>query len=359
MTVIANNDTVLLEQVARARDKRSALGLSGLVGGLEFVTINVGQADFEPAVAELLGSTGHQLLGLYRTGSGRCAVLTLEGSPDILVTTRESGQNPFAQANKGAKTGLAPDTRLECFAFKCRDVGRYYEIQRGAGVEFIGGVQDTGSYLFAQTKPSPYTGNSVGVIQWKTREGDYAHGGMSELAASLRKPDLPCLANIGDLDHVATRVRAGERDAAILEFMGLTGYDFAFAVYVDFLNSITNVARLSPDDYAQVFTSGITGFTDVDHSGPTERFIFNYGPRGHHLAFNTRDIEQTVLDLEAQGMGFLSELVGSREEGLKQIFTKMSQRTFLVNEYIQRYDGFDGFFTKSNVTLLTQATENQ
>jgi len=127
--------------------------------------------------------------------------------------------------------------------------------------------------------------------------------------------------------------------------MELTSYDFAFAVYVEFLNSITNVARLSPHDYAQVFTSGISPFTTPEESGPTELFIHNYGPRSHHMAFNTANIELTVDALKADGMGFLSDLVGSREEGLKQVFTKMSPNTLLVNEYIQRYDGFDGFFT--------------
>ena len=29
------------------------------------------------------------------------------------------------------------------------------------------------------------------------------------------------------------------------------------------------------------------------------------------------------------------------------------------NEYIHRYSDFDGFFTKSNVTLLTGATDKQ
>jgi hypothetical protein len=31
----------------------------------------------------------------------------------------------------------------------------------------------------------------------------------------------------------------------------------------------------------------------------------------------------------------------------------------LVTEYIHRYGDFDGFFTKSNVTLLTGATGRQ
>jgi hypothetical protein len=58
-------------------------------------------------------------------------------------------------------------------------------------------------------------------------------------------------------------------------------------------------------------------------------------------------------------MHFLIDLVGSPDEGLKQTFSKQSEHTLLVNEYIHRYGDFDGFFTKSNVTLLTAATDVQ
>lgn len=58
-------------------------------------------------------------------------------------------------------------------------------------------------------------------------------------------------------------------------------------------------------------------------------------------------------------MSFLLDLVGSPREGLKQIFSCPSENTLLVNEYIYRYGDFDGFFTKSNVTLLTGATTKQ
>jgi hypothetical protein len=125
------------------------------------------------------------------------------------------------------------------------------------------------------------------------------------------------------------------------------------------LNSITSVARLAGANYAQVFTSGVEPFTTLDSSGPTERFIINYGTRVHHMAFSTKDVDETVKQLRSDGLDFLSDLVGSPEEGLHQAFSEASPHTLLVNEYIQRYGEFDGFFTKSNVTELTRATEKQ
>jgi 4-hydroxyphenylpyruvate dioxygenase-like putative hemolysin len=77
------------------------------------------------------------------------------------------------------------------------------------------------------------------------------------------------------------------------------------------------------------------------------------------MAFRTIDIEATVETLKKDGMAFLLDLVGSESEGLRQIFSEPSQNTLIVNEYIQRYGDFDGFFTKNNVERLTQATEKQ
>jgi 4-hydroxyphenylpyruvate dioxygenase-like putative hemolysin len=108
-----------------------------------------------------------------------------------------------------------------------------------------------------------------------------------------------------------------------------------------------------------VFTSGIVPDTGGEAPGPTEKFIRNYGTRVHHIAFRTEEIENVVAALKGDSLSFLLDLVGSQEEGLRQIFTGPSPNTMLVTEYIQRYGGFDGFFTKSNVEKLTQATEKQ
>jgi hypothetical protein len=77
------------------------------------------------------------------------------------------------------------------------------------------------------------------------------------------------------------------------------------------------------------------------------------------MAFRTEEIEESVSALKNSGMSFLIDLVGSAPEGLKQIFSCPSENTLLVNEYIHRYGDFDGFFTRSNVTLLTGATAKQ
>jgi 4-hydroxyphenylpyruvate dioxygenase-like putative hemolysin len=286
--------------------------------------------------------------------------LKAQGSADILVRSRVNGDNPFAPFNAFAKSKHLPNTRLETFVFETEDIEEYFRTQKSRGVRFISDrIIHAHNFSFIQTIPSSLTGGSIGFIQWTGERGNYAGAESQDLSWQTEKPGKDYLKNIKGLDHAATRVRAEDRDAAIIEFMQLTNYDFDFAIYVTLFNSITNVARLSKDDFAMVFTSGISPYTSDQESGPTEKFIHNYGTRVHHMAFHTENIEETFSALKQDGMDFLIDLVGSPDEGLKQTFTVASEHTLLVNEYIHRYGDFDGFFTKSNVTLLTGATDMQ
>lgn len=355
-----NTDEHLLEQVDKIKQERRKAGIQDLVGGLECVIINTEPDRFKPAISELLRYTGLDYTCAFEEPTRQVAVLQRQGSADFLITCGKPEVNPFVPYNQGQKSLHLPNTRLETLVFRTRDLAAYVDIQKKRGKQFM--TPDpirTPHFSFIQSRPSPYTGNSLGFIQWHSRERTYRGNQARSLDLSLTKPDLPHLRHIGRLDHCATRVRAQERDKAILEFMDMTEYDFEFAIYVQSLNSITNVARLGRGEFAMVFTSGIAPFTDVHHSGPTELFIHNYGTRVHHMAFETTDIETTFQALQKDGMEFLVDLVGSPEQGLKQTFSAMSPNTLLVNEYIHRYGDFTGFFTKDNVTLLTRATAKQ
>jgi 4-hydroxyphenylpyruvate dioxygenase-like putative hemolysin len=355
-----NSEDFLKEKVAWAIDERKTFGLEGLVKGLEFIIINTEPAYQKGAVGELLRYTGFEIREIFEDRISRACVLGNENSADILVNSRQSGENPFTRVNKAPRTEDFPNTRLETFVFRTERIEEYYSKQKERGIEFItDDIIQTGGYSFIQTKPSAYTGNSIGIVQWRGGKRNYTHSESKELGWALEKPGKDHLSNIMELDHVATRVRAEDRDAAIIEFMTLTNYNFDFAIYVDILNSITNVARLKDEGFAMVFTSGISPATGEEHAGPTEKFIKRYGTRAHHMAFRTEHIEDTYAAIKNDGMEFLIELVGSQADGLKQTFTMPSRNTLIVNEYIQRYEGFDGFFTRSNVTELTRATGKQ
>jgi len=359
-TVFRNNDARLREAAARVVEERKQAGLEGLTGDLEFMVINTELDRQGAAVEEFLRHTGYTFDDAFETDTKRICVLKCKDSADILVTSRFQGANPFEDLNCHPKSKHIPNTRLETLVFSCKDLNRYQKIQRERGVTFLTDVpMETSRFLCLQTTPSPYTGNSIGFVEWKGERGNYRDEALCSLDWTFEKPDKPWLAAVGTLDHIATRVKAEDRDPAILEFMALTDYHFAFAIYVPNLNSITNVSRIPGGRFALVFTSGIEAHPDPETLGPTERFVHNYGARAHHLAFLTEDIEATDAALRGDGLGFLSDLVGSEQDGIKQSFSEPSPNTLLVNEYIKRYGGFDGFFTQHNVTLLTLATANQ
>lgn len=350
----------LARRLPRVMEERENAGLEGLVGGLDAVIINTEPERLEPAVRELLEYTGLQIREHYIGSAFSTYVLGTLDSPDLLLRCRISGGNPFIPFNQAGKTQAFPNTRLETFIFRVRDIEKYVDIQRERGIRFMSDeIQDHPAFRFIQTCPSRFTGNSLGFIEWKGSLHTFCNTPSGDLPHTLTKPDYPWLSQIHGLDHTATRVRAGERNDAILEFLSLTGYHFDFAVFVNSLNSITSVARLNMDDCAMVFTSGITPYSAEGESGPTEMFIHNYGTRVHHMAFCTEEIDSVFGKLQVHGMEFLTELVGSPEEGLKQTFSVPSPHTMIVNEYIHRYGGFDGFFTRSNVEALTRATGRQ
>ena len=99
---------------------------------------------------------------------------------------------------------------------------------------------------------------------------------------------------------------------------------------------------------------------------PTEDFVRNFGRRMHHVAYEVQDgdhasgeknIDYTVNRLKQYAIPFLAHVVGECTDSpnLKQIFSKHSEYSILITEYVERCYGFDGFFTKDNVAALTQA----
>jgi 4-hydroxyphenylpyruvate dioxygenase-like putative hemolysin len=355
-----NDDNPLIQANSDITSERQKYGLDGLVKGLDHIVINTEIDRQIPAVEELLNCTGLNVSQVYENESTRTYVLKTQNSADLLITSRNKNDNPFIRFNKAPKSINLPNTRLETLVFKTTDLKKYVQIQKLRGIRFMTeDIQEYDNRLFIQTKPSEYTGNSIGFVEWIGERGNYQPSDGKVIDNWPDKPKQKHLKEVKYLDHLATRVEARNRDKAIIEFMNLTNYLFDFAIYVKGLNSITSVTRLTKSDFALVFTSGISKDISDEYTGPTEKFIKNYGPRAHHLAFHTENIDFAFNELKKSGMGFLIELVGSEKEGLKQTFTEGSKNTFLVLEYIHRFGDFDGFFTKSNVENLTRATDKQ
>ena len=187
-----------------------------------------------------------------------------------------------------------------------------------------------------------------------------------EMQKKLRVDDL-----LLPIDHLATRVYSQNREVAILEYLSLSSYYYWGSYDIKDQNSSTNVTKSVHYDNelrspAKVFTANNTPYF-VNHleklPSPTETFVRNYGPRLHHIAVAVRDgerdgvenIDYAVRAIGEQGKDFLLDVIGSKEEGLKQIFSSASEHSSLIVEYVQRFGDFDGFFARDNVAELTRA----
>ena len=128
------------------------------------------------------------------------------------------------------------------------------------------------------------------------------------------------------LDHMATRILAGDREGAILEYLTMVPYYFWGAYNIVEMNSSTNVTR-HPDidddkkSPARVFTANNTpafanSFENLPM--PTEDFVRNFGRRMHHMAYAVQDghvvdeknVDYVVRQLGEMGTPFLAHVVG-------------------------------------------------
>jgi hypothetical protein len=229
-------------------------------------------------------------------------------------------------------------------------------------------------------KPSPYTHNIVGYMERPLDQIRVYALGLSSirsdvqevfLAAKELQKKLHIDTLILPIDHLATRVYSQNREVAILEWLSQSSYYYWGSYDIKDQNSSTNVTKnvhyaeetRSP---AKVFTANNTPYF-VNHlerlPSPTETFVRNYGPRLHHIALAVRDgetdgrenIDHVVAQIAAQGRDFLLDVIGSKEQGLKQIFSSASEHSSLIVEYVQRFGDFQGFFARENVAMLTHA----
>jgi hypothetical protein len=307
-------------------------------------------------------------------------------SPDILVREVKCPDyhGIFRSLNEVYPVGAhKPNSRYMGEIFRVTNLHEVVELQKAREIRFFNQDQIRKLELpgnMAIVKPSPYTHNIVGY--WERPEHEirvYALGNslirddvnQGYLNAKAIQQSLGLDELILPVDHLATRIYSQNREVAILEYLSVSSYYYWGSYNIENQNSSTNVTksihypneRLSP---AKVFTAANNPYF-VNHlvglPSPTENFVRNYGPRLHHIALIVADgetsgksnIDYVVEAIRANGKDFLLDVIGSKEEGLKQIFSSASEHSSLIVEYVQRFGDFDGFFTKKNVAGLTEA----
>ena len=381
------NSDFFEEYLVRLLEERDQVGLSELIGQIEAMMITVDPGHSIQYIGELCLMTPYHYLVTLESESHWTHVLRVDMSaPDLLVREVKDPniRGIFRSLNEVYPVGARkPNSRYMGEILRVDRLSDVVRLQQEREFRFFS--QDDLRRLelpgnLAVNKPSPYTHNIVGYMERPDDQLRVYALGISRideqvqamyLAAKERQQQLGIHDMILPVDHLATRVYSQNREVAILEWLSLSSYYYWGSYDIRDQNSSTNVTKSvhyanelrSP---AKVFTANNTPYF-VNHlerlPSPTETFVRNYGPRLHHIALAVRDgeragmehIEYVVDAIRAQGREFLLDVIGSRQEGIKQIFSSASEHSSLIIEYVQRFGDFNGFFTKQNVAELTYA----
>lgn len=381
------NSAFFEENLIRLLEERDQLGLTAMIHEIDALMISVDPEHATKYIAELALMTPYHYMVTLETEQHLTHILRIDlNSPDILLREVKDPnlRGIFRSLNEVYPVGAKkPNSRYMGEIIRVTDLHSVVKLQEQREFRFFN--QDEVRKLelpgnVAISKPSPYTHNIVGYLERKPDELRVYALGVSMIKADVQiayeeAKTLQTKIGVTDLllplDHLATRVYSQNREVAILEYLSLSSYYFWGAYNIKDQNSSTNVTKSThpiPESKspAKVFTANNTPYfiNHLEHlPSPTETFVRNYGPRLHHMAISVKDgeymgkenIDFVVNAIAENGKGFLLDVIGSKEQGLKQIFSNASEHSSLIIEYVQRYGSFDGFFTQENVAKLTAA----
>ncbi|WP_421984190.1 hypothetical protein [Roseibium sp.] len=386
------NSEFFEEYLPKIYDRRAKTGVNDLVGRMKAVVIQVEAGDGVATMAELHRMTPNRYHSSYISGTHKFHVL--HNKPEFpAVILMEPLSDTYEDYIKRLNV-LYPlsrqksNTRYVGEVFHCPDTAELLKTLEAQSIRFdYPGDTENAFYTsmgIVFSTPSDFTGNRIGYSGHDFNDPESLALGervtLTDAENALLQDGIAFAEEHGlnelmlGYDHMATRILAGEREDAILEFQTMVPYYFWGAYNISDMNSSTNVNRcpIVSDDKqspAKVFTANntpsfVNSFENLPM--PTEDFVRNYGRRMHHMAVeildgdhpsNQKNVDYVVGLLGQQGIPFLAHVVGECKDSpdLKQIFSKHSKHTLLITEYIERCKAFDGFFTKSNVAALTEA----
>ena len=381
------NSPFFEEFLGRLLKERDDLGLTAMIHEIDALMITVDPDHSIQYIAELALMTPYHYLVTLESESHWTHILRIDlNSPDLIIREVKDPnlRGIFRSLNEIYPVGAKkPNSRYMGEIIRVSSLHDVVRLQEEREFRFFKQnetrkLELPGNVMFS--KPSPYTHNVVGYLEREPNELRVYALGMSVInqevqAAYVAAKELQTKLGIGELllpvDHLATRVYSQNREVAILEYLSLSSYYFWGAYNIFDQNSSTNVTKSvhpipESKSPAKVFTANNTPYfvTHLLHlPSPTETFVRNYGPRLHHIALAVKDGEKDGIEnidivvnaIAEQGKGFLLDVIGSKEEGLKQIFSNASEHSSLIIEYVQRFGKFDGFFTQDNVAALTAA----
>ena len=386
------NSDFFYDYLSRIYKWRKEVGLDDMLSNVRALVMQVETGDAEQYLNELYFMTPYRFAAGYQNPTHRIYVLkNTDKTPlyFVLEPLSKDYEDKNTRLNKLFPiSSTKPNSRyigevLQTSKVKeLRKALESHDIVFHDKCESENALYNCKNFLF--TVPSVYTHNRIGYT-----ENDLIDVTNLDLGEPFELPDnikqslakteqifsekgLPNL--ILGVDHMATRILSSDRESSILEFLTQSNYYFWGAYNIGDMNSSTNVNRhpsVNTDLHspAKVFTANNTPYFVNAFTGspmPTEDFVRNLGPRMHHIAQEVRDgnhqageknVDFVVDVIQNHGIDFLAHVFGecTDQPNLKQIFSKRSNYSMLITEYVERCFGFDGFFTKDNVAALTAA----
>jgi len=385
------NSEFFEEYLPKVYERRTAAGLSDIVGHMAAAVIQVEHGDAVNYLAELA------VMGPYRLVEARLSethrIYLLRSKPEfprlvVLEPLSPSYEDEITRWNSLYPLAAGkPNCRYVGEIYKASSVKAVREALEPQNIRFVEAGDTLNAFYsgehLAFTFLSDFTYNRVGYVDVDMDDTEsLALGQLITLDAfDLEKLEkahaLQEEHGIADLvlglDHMATRILSGDREQALLEYLTMVPYYFWGAYNINEMNSSTNVTRYPDlDDEkqspARVFTANNTpsylnSFENLPM--PTEDFVRNFGRRMHHMAVavidghvaEEKNVDYVVRQLSDMGTKFLAHVVGECKDdpNLKQIFSRKSEYSYLITEYIERCHHYEGFFTRDNVAALTMA----
>ena len=285
-------------------ERRRASGLADLLGRICALVVQVDHGDALAYMEELY------LMTPYRFSCARLnethKVYFLRAKPEqprfvVLEPLSRDYVDDLTRLNLlYPRAREKPNARYVGEVMSSADISETRRVLESHDIRFHDPSEETNPFFandhFTFTRPSDITGNRIGYTAADLNDVDALGAGQGlELTAEEagRLDKAHALTEDTDLsrlvlgtDHMATRILAGEREDAILEFLTMSNYYFWGAYNITEMNSSTNVNR-NPhvDDEkhspAKVFTANNTPSFVNSFEGlpmPTETFVRNFGP---------------------------------------------------------------------------------
>ena len=349
------NMEIVVDELVGLKKKYDDASFRTYFERVEFLVYGVEHGARVPAVCELL---------LHRPYT---RVTNLRTSDEMITVLEQDEENPALLLVEGAddNAGIAEmvkkfGARVFTIGFRTKNISMLREALESRGAQFLHeGIRERNGVRSIATTQSSVTLDSYFYIEREGAERNFDFFPNAEIIplereieeTLKRKKRLKAFSFMHVLDHIAYRVHGVDIVGVGDEFMRLTPFLYSEAHEIEEHDAKTVVFRFGSTKPALVASFGRSNESVV------EQYVERYGPRVHHIAYEVSDISKIVSLQRKRGMTFTTEeVIGARDEGIVQIFSTPSVFTNEITEYVQRFDGFTGFFSNKNVGNLMTST---